>query len=822
MARIVAFDCVGEPVIASCEKVSPVQLDDSCGPLVSENRMRERIGMKSKLLGALALMSLVGVLYVMQTTPENPTADAAVGTIDALNVGTCLTTSEDVFGDEGCELADESKDWEVREEVIEVSTLYATYAHDPKTASDEPRAILTDSDLLKVSIHDSGRDKRTGVLIKGASYGLTNVDTASVTNIRDDLEDEDLDVPVTTGDAVMFTAGITVYERSVASTESSKVISSGSATLNFKRSASELFPAMDIDGSIRFYGCEVNDTSPIVNVCPNDGVVLLNDISVDEDASQGNNEGQLAPWLVVLANVPSGKDLLIAAIYYETSAQEDLVGGRTPPTSANETEKHVVFTEDEKGDNEPLLVRVVSDGDVTAQHLHLTETDRFTGRYEGFVRLTDANGDGSSSTSTSRNDWGLQVKDATSASESNAAVIGVESGPVTIEYRDSDGRTRTLRIEIDREPPVIQIDGPQNGSSSDDHTPDFFGTIEDNDAGLAQDSFRLVVDNQADEGAHDNTGFIVDQPDADEVKGPTGGGNVTHLGEYTGYAIQQVFGVVGASMLYDLEKEACSDQDQCHITSDSYDDGDNAATFDDSIRMNLQDSGGDAETRDREFAIDFQAYVLDMAGNIGFSDSDVSNPRFINDLGEDTDDRNEPNVLGYYSAHIINLDEKDPEVITAESATGYYGKNADGDPIANRAGIMVEFDGPIADDSVATNTFTVTNEDGGAESVIDVNVDGNTVFLLLSSELASDAEPEIDIAEGEHVEDMAGNETFGKELDAFDINDGISPVLTVTLSNGSRKRQRRRRSDKADERHDRHSHCVRRSSPRLAAYRGGL
>ena len=141
--------------------------------------------------------------------------------------------------------------------------------------------------------------------------------------------------------------------------------------------------------------------------------------------------------------------------------------------------------------------------------------------------------------------------------------------------------------------------------------------------------------------------------------------------------------------------------------------------------------------------------------------------------------------MGYYSAHIINLDEKDPEVITAESATGYYGKNADGDPIANRAGIMVEFDGPIADDSVATNTFSVTNEDGGAESIIDVDVDGSTVFLLLSSELASDAEPEIDIAEGEHVEDMAGNETFGKELDAFDINDGISPVLTVTLSNGS-------------------------------------
>ena len=53
--------------------------------------------------------------------------------------------------------------------MTEVSDLYATYAYDPKTASDEPRVILEDSDLIKISIADSGRDKRTGVLIRGAS-----------------------------------------------------------------------------------------------------------------------------------------------------------------------------------------------------------------------------------------------------------------------------------------------------------------------------------------------------------------------------------------------------------------------------------------------------------------------------------------------------------------------------------------------------------------------------------------------------------------------------------------------------------------------------
>ena len=74
----------------------------------------------------------------------------------------------------------------------------------------------------------------------------------------------------------------------------------------------------------------------------------------------------------------------------------------------------------------------------------------------------------------------------------NVAVLGVESGPVTIEYKDTDGRTRTLRIEIDRQPPAISITSPVHGTSSDDHTPDYNGSIEDTDSGIVSDSFRLV------------------------------------------------------------------------------------------------------------------------------------------------------------------------------------------------------------------------------------------------------------------------------------------------------------------------------------------
>ena len=78
------------------------------------------------------------------------------------------------------------------------------------------------------------------------------------------------------------------------------------------------------------------------------------------------------------------------------------------------------------------------------------------------------------------------------------AVLGVESGPVTIEYMDTDGRTRTLRIEIDNQPPAVQVTNPVHKSASDDHSPDFNGSIEDTDSGLVAESFRLVVDNDSD------------------------------------------------------------------------------------------------------------------------------------------------------------------------------------------------------------------------------------------------------------------------------------------------------------------------------------
>ena len=182
-------------------------------------------------------------------------------------------------------------------------------------------------------------------------------------------------------------------------------------------------------------------------------------------------------------------------------------------------------------------------------------------------------------------------------------------------------------------------------------------------------------------------------------------------------------------------------------------------TFSDTLRLNLQDGGEDAETRDAEFEVDFQAYVMDMAGNVGYSDSDPTAPRIINDLGSESDDRTVPNVFGYYSAHIISLDEKDPVVNMDQSATGFYGLDDDKVPVADRSAVMIAFDGPLAADSVSTNTFSVALDEDTDAAITDVEVAGNYVFLKLLDELASDATPAVTIVAGQGVEDRAGNMT---------------------------------------------------------------
>ena len=119
------------------------------------------------------------------------------------------------------------------------------------------------------------------------------------------------------------------------------------------------------------------------------------------------------------------------------------------------------------------------------------------------------------------------------------------------------------------------------------------------------------------------------------------------------------------------------------------------------------------------------------------------------------------------------------------SVTGFFGLDDEGMPIVDRHGIMLVFDGAISQETVSINTFVVSLNDGTFEEIARTRVDGAYVFLRLKHELASDATPIVGIAEGEKVEDLAGNSTNSMKLGFVGISDGIRPRLTVTLSGGS-------------------------------------
>lgn len=119
------------------------------------------------------------------------------------------------------------------------------------------------------------------------------------------------------------------------------------------------------------------------------------------------------------------------------------------------------------------------------------------------------------------------------------------------------------------------------------------------------------------------------------------------------------------------------------------------------------------------------------------------------------------------------------------SVTGYFGLDDDGLPIVNRHGIMLVFDGDIAPETVSVDTFEVSLNDGSFAEIVETRVEGRYVFLRLRNELASEATPIVGIAEGEKVDDLAGNSTNKRKLGFVQIKDGIAPRLTVKLSGGS-------------------------------------
>ena len=810
--------------------------------------------LSARILTALAVLAFV-VGVAVGTKGATDDVSAATGTIDALNLGTCTTTNADVFSfDDNCLQPAAFFQQNAIEDLIEVDTLYATYAHDPRTAAESPRAILDHSDHILVSITDTGRDRRDPVVIATAMETLAspgnngvgfNVDhdddntTDSIAVVYNTVQaqpdavspiegfssrsivaevvgfDDPLDLPEPEQE-VQFDGGA-----DLTADNTTTYSNSGTYEIIWEREQGELnvFKPIAPDGVVKFFG-RVNPGG--TDAAYGDFGDIGSYITLDEDVISGEEDEP--PVMTLNISVPDAANagVQLQVIYYETSGIEFIIGGGTSETgdiciadlhleeAGSRTHQQAACTADEIEDDAGYVLHAESDEDAAddKRNLALVETGRFTGVFQGYLRLTDADGDGGGE------NWGRAKASATYdvgdpdalpavPSSTTDAFLGVGNGPVTITYKDTDGNNKTYQIEIDITPPTITVDSPAHGGRSDDEKPSFIGTFNDSDSGLQANSFQLNVDNTRDQGDDDPVIF--------EASGVTSDGQVRRRQDYTGYDAADGTGLYGIIILTDDsdgiadiyspedEPETGLSEDWKSLEADDFDDGAADGEFNGEIEVDFDEFLPD----DTDFigfnnAVDFQAVVRDLAGNVGFSDSDPTGPRFINALGEEKEGDRDPdgeknNVIGVFARHVVYIDELDPYIMADASVTGFYTLDDDDDPVRDRSAIMVVFDNSVNGELIDTGTFSVEHDEETAVEVVDVEVDGKLVFLKLGEELDSDATPSLTIAEGREVEDLAGNLlTWQEPLDGKDngikvveVKDGILPVLTVTLSGGS-------------------------------------
>ena len=210
---------------------------------------------------------------------------------------------------------------------------------------------------------------------------------------------------------------------------SNAITSSGDAQFRLTGTNSTMYP-MAPDGDVLWFG-SITGTNPALFADLDDF------IDRDEDFSPGD-QGTIAPWMRVTAALPANAEVGVDYIYYQTSEYEEIVGGYKKsnylgyedpnPDKTPDNDKSVtadpdvegvepVFEEEDEdlstpGAQDALILRVSSDGNTPTQNLWVKEADRFSGIYEGYIRLTDADGNGSAVTDGEQDEnaeenWGL-------------------------------------------------------------------------------------------------------------------------------------------------------------------------------------------------------------------------------------------------------------------------------------------------------------------------------------------------------------------------------------------------------------------------------
>ena len=314
-------------------------------------------------------------------------------------------------------------------------------------------------------------------------------------------------------------------------------------------------------------------------------------------------------------------------------------------------------------------------------------------------------------------------------SETAVQNIPVINGPVTITYTDaatksgSTNVSRTATMKIDTTVPTADITAPVNKAEIQTRTPSFSGSLADTESGIDVSTFELHVDKAEDDTTATNYKDVIGATGT--VKNSVNKANVN--------VTTWVDGVTSKSWTYNYP---------------------DALPTDLSAGVTVNDT------------VDFQVLVRDMAGNLGYSDSDTATT-------------NVDGVFAKYAPHYVKIDQVIPTL--SSSITGKEYDSTLKKDIANSKSVKVTFDGNVDENTVAAADFSVTLDTGGAKVPTGVTVNNSDVYLTLEGTIPSNDKPKITIVGS--ISDMAGNVTDSGSI--ANATDGISPVLTITTGSGS-------------------------------------
>jgi hypothetical protein len=356
-------------------------------------------------------------------------------------------------------------------------------------------------------------------------------------------------------------------------------------------------------------------------------------------------------------------------------------------------------------------------------------------RFNGYLRLLAGDAADSDSDSLSPGDM--------------AARLRVRSTSVTIAYAPAAGGTPvTATVDIDVSPPVVAVVTPQHGAVTNLRVPRISGAVTD----AASSGLKLVQQSSSAGPAGPGPSFAIYIDRSEDA------GNALPVVAEAGHPAP---GVTAEP-----------------ITPPEWSDGQGILAFD----YVPSDALPSPAVAFPDHLVDFQVRVSDLAGNIGFSDSDQGAAG---------------TVAGSYSAHAIRIDTLPPvplvnpagcSPITPAPSAAVVCPNATGkvlDPASggdsplevSRRSVKATFDSPVqvTDSSQVAATFA-----GGVHAPVSADAFGATVYFAFAGDIPSADTPALTVTGG--ITDAAGNEVTAVTIATAD---GIPPVLTVTFTGGS-------------------------------------